>query len=184
MNMKTLKGVVMVAWLLVGMVGCDHTRGGIATTGKQSLGLEETATANFTFTCPEGTVSAQANVEDLTNAIDISGLMRVMLIAGNSAVQAEDSPPPMDDQYSGEGGEPSLQGGSAAQAKDSNPRTHVRPSGKADGPSQNAVLQKGPGPYLVIFFKTDEGQKAYVGSAVCQTASGPVAGILRKIENE
>lgn len=182
MNTKTLAGVFTAALLLVGMAGCKQIPVGISSTGIQSLRSEETDTGTFTLECPQGTVSARANVEDCYPSD--RALMRVMATKDAKAVQEEDLPPrtkcqPLD----GDSGL-SPTGGGTDQARDSYPSTYGRPSGEGDGPSPDAVLAMGAGKYVVMFFKTDEGPKTYRGSAVCQTADGPVPGILRKIENE
>lgn len=179
MNTKTLKGVFTAVLLLVGMAGCKQIPVGISSTGIQSLS-EETDTDTFTLECPQGTVSARANVEDLSSTVP--ALMRVMLIKDGNGAQEEDLPLATDDQPSDEGSGLSLKGGGADQARDSYPSTYGRPSGKGDGPSPDAELAMGAGTYVVMFFKTDEGQKDYKGSTVCQTASGPVTSVLRKIE--
>lgn len=164
------------------MAGCKQIPVGISSTGIQSLRAEETDTDTFTLECPQGTVSARANVEDCDPSD--RALVRVMLTRDAKAVQEEDLPPrtkcqPLD----GDSGL-SPTGGGTDQARDSYPSTYGRPSGKGDGPSPDAELAMGAGKYVVMFFKTDEQQKDYKGSTVCQTAEGPVPGILRKIENE
>lgn len=182
MNTKTLKGVFTAVLLLAGMAGCKHAPVGISSTDIQSLGSEETVTDTFTLECPQGTVSARANVEDLSSTVP--ALMRVMLVKDGNGAQEEDLPVATDDQPSDKGSGLSLEGGGADQARDSYPSTYGRPSSEGDGPSPDASLAMGAGKYVVMFFKTDEGQKDYKGSTVCQTADGPVPGILRKIENE
>ncbi|MGH8601397.1 MAG: hypothetical protein ACREXR_01035 [Gammaproteobacteria bacterium] len=180
MNTKTLKGVFAAVLLLLGMAGCKQIPVGISNTGIQSLRSEEADRNTFILQCPQGTASARANVEDLSRTVP--ALMRVMLIKNGNGAQEEDLPLATDDQPSDEGSGLSLKGGGADQARDSYPSTYGRPSGKGDGPSPDAELAMGAGTYVVMFFKTDEGQKDYKGSTVCQTASGPVTSVLRKIE--
>ena len=114
--------------------------------------------------------------------------MRVMLFKDGNAAQEEDLPFRTDDQPSDEGGEPSSlykKDIGAAEAEVSDAATYVRPSGRSKGPSPNAVLRKGSGLYLMIFYKTGEGVKTYSGSAACQTATGrSVPTILKKVQNQ
>lgn len=102
MKTTTLRRVYAAVSLLVGMGSVFPV---LATrTGAQALGSKWTAVDAFVFTCPAGTFSAQANVEDLIPPLDRFALMRVMLVKNHRAAVAEDLNPLTS---AGEGGGPS-----------------------------------------------------------------------------
>jgi hypothetical protein len=198
MNIKTLKGIstpvmlilvlLVIILLVIWIRGCRNEPAppDSVSTGEQELKPEETVKDTFTLTCPVGAASARANVEDLTNTGNSQALMRVMLFKDGNAVQQEDLPRPIQDQPPYETGERlSLRVDQGAVQTEGSNSIYDRPSENSDGPSPDAVLEKGSGTYLMIFFKTGEGEKTYRGSAVCQTAAGnPLPTLLDRIQNQ
>lgn len=155
MDSKSLKEYTIRGSLIVTMVSVFPA---LATsTGVQLLGKSETAGDAFTFTCPDGTISARANVEDLAPANPLAK-MRAMLERRFSAAQTTDVNPP----------------GSAGE----------NTSDSTSTPSGNAVLSRGPGFYLASFFKTAKGEERYRGSVVCRRSSESFDPDLTRTQNQ
>jgi len=151
--MKTLTPAYAAVFLLAGLgIAFPALATSPGSTGPQELGEEALAAPApidvFRFRCPGSppkTVSAQAKVEDLP-PLNTSALMRVKLVKDHKAALAEDFDP---SSNSGEG------------------------STSSPSPSEPAVLARGPGKYLMLFYKTAAGKEKYRGSVVCKRSSGP-----------
>lgn len=102
MNTKTIKGVGVAASLVIGIGAASPA---LATgTGPQLLGVAANAIDVWTFSCPGGTVSANARVSDTLAVVNAAALMQV--VSGEDGLptaQATDQNP----FASGEGGGPS-----------------------------------------------------------------------------
>ena len=147
------------------IVGLSCVNTALATsTGLQSLGPHTIATDVFKFTCPASppkTVSAQAKVEDIKPPINENAVIRVKLLKDHRVSVAEDLNPPVD---SGEG--------SASP-----------PS--STSPSPTAILSRGPGNYLVLFYKTEPGGDVFRGTVDCKRSNGTLFNpVLLKTQNE